>query len=128
MITVRAAAFASCASLLFWLDLLPLLPKARATEASSHAGTRRALLALLHVVYYVMVVSEGSCGATAASFAAEPAQLFDGLSREMTAQTPQGAMPAYSLVLQVVVACFSVHTIMDRPRPTADGELWGRTD
>ena len=63
-----------------------------------------------------------------ASFAAEPTQFFEELSREMTAQTPQGAMPSYSLILQVVVACFSIHTIMDRPRPTADGELWGRGD
>jgi hypothetical protein len=122
------AAAASCVSLLFWLEYLPLLPKARATNASRHAGVRRALLALHHIAYYVGFVSDGSCGSAGASFAAEPTQFFEELSREMTAQTPQGAMPSYSLILQVVVACFSIHTIMDRPRPTADGELWGRGD
>lgn len=45
----------------------------------------------------------------------------------MVAHTPQGAMTATSLVVQVLVATFAVHVVIDTPSGQG-GQLWGATD
>ena len=100
---------------------------------------RRSLLSLLHVFYFVTKaayttgataddtgaapVSAGapgseSCAALSAQLWAAPTELISQLESEMRAQTPQGAMPAGSLVVQVLVAIVAVHIVIDVPQRT----------
>ena len=118
----------SFASLLFWLDMLFVLPKAHASDASRISGARRSLLAILLVAYYLSCTSDKDCAAVSASFFAGPSRFLRMLTQEMEAQTPQGAMSASMLVYQVVVASLCVHTVIDYPRPTTASELWGQND
>ena len=53
-VTAGLTASLSFTSLLFWADMLPVLPRARADAATSRAGVRRALLNLLHVTCLVL--------------------------------------------------------------------------
>ena len=87
------------------------------------------LLCMMHVGYYSAVTSAGSCASIASSISSDgPASFLGALRAEMVAQTPQGAMSAGSLMMQVLVACACIHIVIDRPRPVKEGELWGPTD
>ena len=59
---------------------------------------------------------------------ASPGEVLSQLSVEMAAQTPQGAMGAANLGLQVLVACVALHIVLDVPQRGKDGELWGPLD
>ena len=98
-------------------------------DSPACAATLPSLLCMMHVGYYCGVTSGGSCAAAAARISADGLTSFaEALQAEMVAQTPQGAMSAGSLVLQVLVACACIHIVIDRPRPVKEGELWGPTD
>ena len=49
------------------------------------------------------------------------------LAAEMAAQTPQGAMTASNLVMQVIVLALAVFIVIDVPQGTG-GRLCGPTD
>lgn len=115
-------------SLFFWLDLFPVLPLARATPAAQAAGVRHSLLALSYVAFYLCVLSDGQCSAVGATFISEPVSFVQALSHEMSGQTPQGAMSAWALAWQVLIACLCVHIVIDYPRPVKEGDLWGGSD
>lgn len=132
----------SCAAALFWLDALPLLPRARVTDACAAAGLRRATLCLLHACYFGVGVllgggpTEGGstaapadeCAALAARVLSEPAAVIDLLGTEMVAQTPQVRKPAVvgahvsrTLVVHMrmrVVHMRVVHTCVARAAPS----------
>jgi len=83
----------------------------------------------MHVCYYYLVPSAGSCATAASTARTEGANAFlEQLRVEIVAQTPQGAMSATSMMLQLLVACVCIHIVIDRPKPVKDGELWGPTD
>ena len=85
-------------------------------------------LALCYVAYYLCVTSDRQCGAVGVAMATEPGSFLQSLAEEMSGQTPQGAMTGGALVWQLIIACLCVHTVIDYPRPSKAGELWGSTD
>ena len=79
-----SVALLSSTSLLFWTDMLPLLPRARATAPCARSAVRRSLLSLFHAAYFAAAVArhdgriageaEGAAeGAAEDPVAAEPA-------------------------------------------------------
>ena len=62
-VTAGLTASLSFTSLLFWADMLPVLPRARADAATSRAGVRRALLNLLHVTCSALPAMKDSSAA-----------------------------------------------------------------
>jgi hypothetical protein len=132
-----AVAALSLTSLLFWLDLLPLLPRARVNDASKRACARRASLCLLHAAYFCARVVLGAaadgaaaerCSALWVRMREAPHEGLLQLTAEMQAQTPQGVMGAGSLLVQLVVACLAIHVVIDRPERAKEGGLWGAMD
>ena len=63
---LACAASSSLAGLLFWTDCLPLLPRARATDAHARGAVRRMLLNLLHVAFQVAMTATYEGDATCA--------------------------------------------------------------
>ena len=147
-----SVALLSSTSLLFWTDMLPLLPRARATAPCARSAVRRSLLSLFHAAYFAAAVARhdgriageaegaaldprfdaGRCTALATSFQSSPSEFLGSfsadLANEMRAHTPQAAGSAAQLVLQVLVATLAVHIVIDVPRGGSHGALWGAED
>lgn len=134
----------SLTALLFWSDLLFLLPRARAEAATAKAGVRRAVLCLCHVAFFALqlspvalVLEEGAnetdatsngCSELSTRLESDFAGVLDQLTREAVAQTPQGSMSVLSLGLQLICACLCIFIVLDSPQRPSEDELWGPMD
>ena len=116
----------AAASLLFWADRLPLLPRARASPGAARRGARRALLQLLHPLLFAAGThffwghhggrGHPACAALLDGLLRRPADFGAVLAEELQAQTPQGQHTPRQLALQLGVAALCVYALLDAAR------------
>lgn len=124
-------ALLSVTSLLFWSDLLPLLPRARAEAGAARRGARRAWLSLLHPCVHLVCTSffhahhgghasPTDCAATLALLATRPAAFAAAAGEQMQAQSVQAQASPVQLATQVAVGAACVFIYLDiSPRAAA---------
>lgn len=124
---VTATLLCVCAaSIAFWSDALPIVPRAELTPAASHRAIARATFYLLHAPWRVALTD--GWAALAQRCAAAPAPCGADLSSEIEALALTSHSVAH-LAVHVAICLVSVYVVLDAPltsRP--DGRLWGAHD
>ena len=114
------------ASIAFWSDALPIVPRAHLIPAASHRAIGRAAFYLLHAACRIALTD--GWAALVQRCAAMPASCGADLSAEIQALALTSHSPSH-LAVHVAICVVSVYVVLDAPvtsRP--DGRLWGAHD